>query len=279
MIQNKVVADLLQHRERLFALYTGMHRDAKGKQQLSTLLASVLDGLVRSLAIMLRTTVGEDVKPLLPSAFRGDNTEFALPFSSFSIIDMQDEDVAVTFVRGDVDPGAVTCAMFIKVPNKSWEPYAPIAIKATGKADGGYTVDVNMLTPTYYTTDKDLAGTKEELHVLSNIVVANIGSINAQCGACAVRMPLGVKPGTSLHTTAKNKALWEYHEVKLSDVPGYISQPKGGTHASPRWHMRRGHWRQYKTGKRVWIENMEVGDKKRGVVAHDYVVTANHMEV
>lgn len=47
--------------------------------------------------------------------------------------------------------------------------------------------------------------------------------------------------------------------------------PQGGTHAPPRWHERRGHWRTMKkTGKQVWVKNCEVGDKSRGAVFHDY---------
>jgi hypothetical protein len=53
------------------------------------------------------------------------------------------------------------------------------------------------------------------------------------------------------------------------------SKPKGadqgGTHASPRWHERRGHWRTMKkTGKRIWVKHCEVGDKSLGAVFHDY---------
>lgn len=48
------------------------------------------------------------------------------------------------------------------------------------------------------------------------------------------------------------------------------NDPQGGTHASPRWHERRGHWRTMKSGKRVWVKNCEVGDKALGAVFHDY---------
>ena len=54
------------------------------------------------------------------------------------------------------------------------------------------------------------------------------------------------------------------------------SDPQGGSHASPRWHERRGHWRIIKkTGKKVWVKNCEVGDKTKGAVFHDYRIT-NH---
>lgn len=51
------------------------------------------------------------------------------------------------------------------------------------------------------------------------------------------------------------------------------TEPKGGTHASPRLHDRRGHWRTYKaTGKRGWVRDCKVGDSSLGVVFHDYQV-------
>ena len=46
----------------------------------------------------------------------------------------------------------------------------------------------------------------------------------------------------------------------------------GGTHASPRAHTRRGHWRNLRTGKRVWVRDCKVGDAALGSVFHDYKV-------
>lgn len=76
-------------------------------------------------------------------------------------------------------------------------------------------------------------------------------------------------------------------KIRQGKVPTYDwktvivepSKPKnpslGGTHASPRWHERRGHWRTIKkTGKKVWVKNCEVGDKSLGAVFHDYEVRA-----
>lgn len=49
-------------------------------------------------------------------------------------------------------------------------------------------------------------------------------------------------------------------------------EPTGtGTHASPRAHERRGHWRQLKS-KRVWVKSCRVGKPSNGVVFHDYKV-------
>ena len=46
-----------------------------------------------------------------------------------------------------------------------------------------------------------------------------------------------------------------------------------GTHASPRQHWRRGHWRTApKSGKQVWIDPMLVGDETNGKIIKDYAV-------
>lgn len=42
--------------------------------------------------------------------------------------------------------------------------------------------------------------------------------------------------------------------------------------APPAAHMRRGHWRNYKSGLRVWIEATQVGKFVNGFVFHDYTV-------
>jgi hypothetical protein len=59
----------------------------------------------------------------------------------------------------------------------------------------------------------------------------------------------------------------------LVEAPKQKGDDQGGTHASPRWHERRGHWRKVNSGKIVWVKNCEVGDKKLGAVFHDYQIT------
>lgn len=70
----------------------------------------------------------------------------------------------------------------------------------------------------------------------------------------------------------KPPALFDWHTVTIGPrpVPGF---GKGGTHASPRLHDRRGHWRKYPSGKVGWVKNCKVGDASRGVVFKDYEVT------
>ena len=66
---------------------------------------------------------------------------------------------------------------------------------------------------------------------------------------------------------------WTWHQVEI--VPERLirpSEPQGGSHASPRWHIRRGHWRQLADGRRVFVRACEVGDPARGGVMKDYIV-------
>jgi hypothetical protein len=71
----------------------------------------------------------------------------------------------------------------------------------------------------------------------------------------------------------KPPALFDWHTVEIS--PRKLkSDPLGGTHASPRLHDRRGHWRICSGGKKVWVKSCKVGDASKGVVFKDYKVAA-----
>lgn len=65
------------------------------------------------------------------------------------------------------------------------------------------------------------------------------------------------------------KPLFSYWTLELSGR-GEGGQILGGTHASPRVHLRRGHPRQYAPGKWTWVQACAVGNIKAGVVHKDY---------
>ena len=60
--------------------------------------------------------------------------------------------------------------------------------------------------------------------------------------------------------------------VVVVDEARTTSQPMGGTHSSPRVHLRRGHIRRLGSGRRVWVQSCVVGSK-HGMVLKDYRVT------
>lgn len=67
----------------------------------------------------------------------------------------------------------------------------------------------------------------------------------------------------------KGPILFDWHTVTI-EPPAPKQEHQGGTHASPRRHQCRGHWRNCKSGKRVWIKDCWKGDASLGTVFKDY---------
>lgn len=64
---------------------------------------------------------------------------------------------------------------------------------------------------------------------------------------------------------------YDWHTVEI-ELPKLKKEHQGGTHATPRRHQVRGHWRTYKSGKRCWVKECWKGDATKGTVFKDYVV-------
>ena len=69
---------------------------------------------------------------------------------------------------------------------------------------------------------------------------------------------------------------WKLVDIDL-DRMRQCTWQGGGTHASPRWHVRRGHWRTLVGGRRVFVQPCEVGDRARGGIVKDYAVSVGEM--
>lgn len=67
--------------------------------------------------------------------------------------------------------------------------------------------------------------------------------------------------------------LFSFWTLALDWTSDQDNEPRGGTHASPRLHLRRGHARQYALGKWTWVQPHAVGNKKAGIVHKDYALT------
>jgi hypothetical protein len=65
--------------------------------------------------------------------------------------------------------------------------------------------------------------------------------------------------------------LYDWHTVVI-EPPKPQAESRGGTHASPRRHQARGHWRTYKSGKRGWVKECWRGNASKGTVFKDYEV-------
>jgi hypothetical protein len=67
--------------------------------------------------------------------------------------------------------------------------------------------------------------------------------------------------------------LFSYWTLELTDA-AERGVHAGGTHASPRVHLRRGHFREFSPGKWTWVQPHAVGNKALGMVHKDYAATS-----
>jgi hypothetical protein len=114
----------------------------------------------------------------------------------------------------------------------------------------------------------------EMIYVISDSVLRAIYMMTYHTGEAYISVPTLRDIEVNQKKLRKNKA--PVIEFRLISITGK-EQPKTPsttheTHASPRQHWRRGHWRSYKSGKRAWVEPMLVGDEANGKIIKDYAV-------
>lgn len=111
--------------------------------------------------------------------------------------------------------------------------------------------------------------TAEDVKAGFRIVVACLMKIQSESSAYQPTVP-----NTFINKKRLKKGklpLFDWHTVTIERSSAQRA-PAGGTHASPRLHDRRGHWRKHPTGKRVWVKPCKVGDARLGIVFKDYLV-------
>ncbi|MBP7983250.1 MAG: hypothetical protein KAY97_00190 [Chromatiaceae bacterium] len=75
--------------------------------------------------------------------------------------------------------------------------------------------------------------------------------------------------------STSRKPLYSFWTLEIDKSKNQsMGLPLGGTHASPRIHLRRGHARQYKPGVYCWVQPCLVGKKEAGVIHKDYSLKA-----
>ena len=116
--------------------------------------------------------------------------------------------------------------------------------------------------------------TAEDVKAGFRIVVACLMKIQSE--SSAYQPTAKANSLTNKRRIAKGKPplIYDWHTVKL-EPNGPASEPQGGTHATPRRHQCRGHWRTCKSGKRVWVKDCWKGDASKGTVFKDYKAATN----
>ena len=139
----------------------------------------------------------------------------------------------------------------------------------------------NVLTPLIYIVGNDFVryGAVDENQIVEKydaqmtlgLVAAWYRSLAQGCNAYVPSIP---QTFTNKRKIAQGKLpSYEWRTVVIEPTKPK-SESKGGTHASPRLHDRRGHLRRLQNGKNVWVRSCKVGDASKGVIFHDYKIGA-----
>jgi len=81
------------------------------------------------------------------------------------------------------------------------------------------------------------------------------------------------KTSVAMNAGKKNAVPFDaYHYLVIDTAKKSESSGVGGSHASPREHLRRGHIRRLADGRRIWVNATVVSVGNGGVVEKDYVM-------
>lgn len=181
------------------------------------------------------------------------------------------------------------CMVVWRGPTKSHEIYETIMIVKGDDPEevitvlvykGPYGSPLRALPTLFYTIQdgKISYGPVDEDDPVDELEAGLILALVAAWYRSMVRGCLGYKPVARTSFTARRKAAqgkpptYDWKTVTIA-ATGEKSERKGGTHASPRQHDRRGHLRRLASGKSVWVRPCTVGDPSKGRVYHDYKIT------
>lgn len=116
---------------------------------------------------------------------------------------------------------------------------------------------------------KDRAITQEDVRPAFRMVCAVLLKLAEQSQTAYKPIPTDSFINRKRASKGKSPISFDWHTVEIG--PKQVKNaPQGGSHASPRLHDRRGHWRSLRSGKQVWVKACKVGDASKGVVFKDY---------
>lgn len=145
-------------------------------------------------------------------------------------------------------------------------PYMPIG--------GGWRIDTELETTEFITTlaDEERAESMQFMQDQAFRFIAPIMECIRMMN-CSNVCTMDNIPSRLKQQRQKKKSktpLFTYKTLHITNAPKKKGLPGGGTHASPRIHLRRGHIRTLPTGSTTWVQPCVVGDKSKGIVHKDY---------
>jgi hypothetical protein len=122
--------------------------------------------------------------------------------------------------------------------------------------------------------DNGIAGNRENFYTYLRSAMSAIYMMTMGKNNFYMSVPTPEEAATNRKRISKGKKpLIEFKVATIEGKKTMVSSTPHGTHASPRLHWRRGHWRTMsKSGKKTWIAPMEVGDEENGRVIKTYAI-------
>jgi len=123
----------------------------------------------------------------------------------------------------------------------------------------------------YYNNDKEVS--RQQIDPVLRMVCAVLNKLSAG-GTAYQATPKQTFINRKRAAKGKSALSFDWHTVVIEPQKPK-QEHQGGTHASPRRHQSRGHWRTYKSGKRGWVKECWKGDASKGTVFKDYQIKEN----
>lgn len=139
--------------------------------------------------------------------------------------------------------------------------------------------DLNIFITTIHDDDDDIKNISHgNLFTLAIERIAALFKFLAAL-SCSNTIAADVPAPAALNRKRQAKGKTPFFSYKVLQIAAGQSRSSqhtsaGGTHASPRAHLRRGHIRRLPTGQTTWVNACMVGQMARGMVAKDYRITA-----
>lgn len=141
------------------------------------------------------------------------------------------------------------------------------------------TLDLKMDLPSDQLTDEQKQGIANNyFSVVFGLFVSFICALS--CKNTKIE-DSSIQQSSVKNSIRKSKGKLPFFTHKILTIDGAGSEkknPNGGSHASPRVHLRRGHIRRLEN-KNVWVNSCVVGDKSKGMVSKDYTVDSQLLKV
>lgn len=160
------------------------------------------------------------------------------------------------------------------------DPEQGIVLSATRRVPGGRPVQSPLILYVvqdglvkFGPVDENVIVDRREAETILGFTAAWLASLSRRAEAYVP----SIKPTfTNRRKMAQGKApLYDWRTVVIEPTQCQREREhRGGTHASPRLHDRRGHLRRLASGKNVWVRPCKVGDAGMGTVFHDYRLQA-----